>query len=221
MDNVAEKKEEDYLFWNSSISFKDIDKTKQYLVLVEDFDFEIDCYTPFYNNGQCIKIFGTILFHLIKNKNKKTILSPAASLKIKPSTIDTTKRSHRNVCFKSVSSNKKNIIHLIKSTLRMPPCMLNLLNLIEIAPRGGRFKKRFVFNCYIVNLITCTKCNKHCIVDAMNTLYDYDEKCMREFFHLINKNNSPYKPPNCANMSKSNLCFKSSQCKGSNPLCNK
>nr|QYF10647.1 late expression factor 2 [Buzura suppressaria nucleopolyhedrovirus] len=198
------------LEWKPSLSNKQIDKQRFYIVPIENFDFDLTCYTQFTEDGQSVLIPGLRLFHLMRNTLERNETQSAAVL--------TRKKNCRNVCFKKAFTNKKDVIALLRSSLKLPECINNLLNLISISPRGGRYRKRFVLNCYVANLLTCTKCNKNCLFVAMQVLYDHDDKCVREFHALINKN--LYKPPNCVNMKNDNLCNKTNDCKGSNPLCN-
>nr|CAF32809.1 late expression factor 2 [Orgyia ericae nucleopolyhedrovirus] len=191
-----------------------IDKTKDYLVPVEDVHVEIGPYTRFERGGLYVRLSGLRLFYLLKAKS-----SAGANAVVPNARVG--KKSCRNVCF-AATDDKRNVAKLIRSKLKLPPCMEHLLRSLERAPRGDRFKKRFVFNCYIANLLTCTKCRKECLISAMKTLYDYDDKCVREFESMLKRDeNDMYKPPNCCNMKRDKMCFKSQTCKGANPLCNK
>ncbi|QWO71660.1 LEF2 [Orgyia pseudotsugata single capsid nuclopolyhedrovirus] len=194
-----------------------IDKTKDYLVPVEDVHFEIGPYTRFERGGLYVRLSGLRLFYLLKTNSSVGVKAVVPNARVG-------KKSCRNVCFAAIvaTNNKHNIAKLIRSKLNLPPCMEHLLKLLERTPRGDRFRKRFVFNCYIANLLTCTKCRKECLIAAMNTLYDHDDKCVREFESMLKRNDDDlYKPPNCCNMKQDKLCFKSLTCKGANPLCNK
>ncbi|ABY65840.1 late expression factor 2 [Orgyia leucostigma nucleopolyhedrovirus] len=202
------------LVWNSSVNGNVIDKTKDYIVPVEDIDFEIGPYTRFEMNGTCVRVSGLRLFHL-KQIAAKSVNVVSVNMRAR-------KKSCRNVCFASIINNKTNVVKLIRAKLNLPPCMDRLLKMLETSPRGDRFKKRFVFNCYVANLLTCTKCCKTCIIEAMYTLYDHDDKCTREVVALFTRDEEDvYKPPNCVNMKRDKMCFRSLTCKGANPLCNK
>ncbi|AIU41349.1 lef-2 [Sucra jujuba nucleopolyhedrovirus] len=198
-----------------------IDKTKMYSVPFEDFNMDVNCYTRFNENGQNVCMSGLKLYYFVRAHGTNTAAdtSKTGGAKKFGDKKAFSKKSCRNVCFMAVLNSKKAVADLIKSKLKMPPCMLSLLRLLETAPRGNRFQKRFVFNCYVANLVTCTKCNKNCILSAIAKLYDHDDKCVREFESLMRKDNL-YKPPNCVNMKKKMLCKQSTDCKGSNPLCN-
>nr|WUR10727.1 LEF-2 [Calliteara abietis nucleopolyhedrovirus] len=218
-----------------------VDKTKDYLISFEDFPLEITPYTRFEQNGLGVRISGLRLFFLLQsmqNENRSTYgnSSDAQQLLLNKRTTTTTtktaaanfgvanrrKQSCKNVCFKNVATDKRNTIKLIHAKLKVPPCIDRLLKLVEVSPRGDRFQKRFVLNSYIINVITCTKCNRSCLRDALNTLYDHDDKCVREVSSLLNRDEANfYKPPNCSNMKRAGQCFKSQNCKGCNPLCNK
>ncbi|QHB21784.1 lef2 [Artaxa digramma nucleopolyhedrovirus] len=204
------------ILWNPSLTSKLVEKTRDYLVSIEDFDLDLNPYTQFEQGGQFVRVSGLRLHYLLKNNQHSSASSSFATTAVAKRSEK--KRNCRNVCFETASENKENVIKLINNVLRLPPCMQNLLSLLSAKARGDRFKKRFVFNCYILNLITCTKCDRSCLVNALNVLYDNDDKCTREIMSLCNKDQL-YKPPNCVNMK--NLCLRSSICKGNNPLCNK
>ncbi|AAZ67498.1 late expression factor 2 (lef2) [Trichoplusia ni single nucleopolyhedrovirus] len=208
------------LLWTPLLSnYNDIDKNVDYRILIDDFDIDFTPYTVFENDGTTIKIPGLRLYYLLKNKRiyEDSMESQCNSNK-------TFKKSLKNVCFaKAIKGGKNSVVAIIKSKLRLPPCIQTLLSDIETRPRGNRFRKRFIFNCYIVNLITCTTCDKQCIVDAISALYLHDDKCTREFEKLLNRDKDVYKPPSCLNMqNKERLCPNKSGmgCKGRNPLCN-
>ncbi|QUJ09308.1 lef2 protein [Gynaephora ruoergensis nucleopolyhedrovirus] len=203
------------LSWNPSIISKLVNKTRNYLVSVEDFEFELNAYTQFEQGGQCVLVSGLRLFYLLRNKERETV---AATTPASADRQRIRKKSCRNVCFQGTFKCKSHVTKLINDTLRLPPCMRSLLTALSARARGNRFKKRFIFNCYILNLITCTKCDRNCLMQALSVLYDGDEKCAKELESLCGKE-TLYKPPNCANMK--DLCLKSHECKGSNPLCNK
>ncbi|ABF47450.1 LEF-2 [Clanis bilineata nucleopolyhedrovirus] len=207
------------LVWNPSIDKNNVYKNAEYLVNFEDFDLELNPYTVFDQGGICVRVSGLRLYYLLNNNmlNKATLEAVATG---SGGAQKKFKRSNKNVCFGSVRT-RSDIAELIRGKLKMPPCMSTLLNQLLMRPRGDRYEKRFIFNCYIANLLTCTKCDKKCLLSAMSMLYEHDTKCVREFQTLLIRNEDVYKPPNCVNMQKKNLCNRSNTCKGSNPLCNK
>jgi lef-2 len=200
------------LRWTPSIS--EIDKTKTYLISVDDLNnIDLNAYTVFVDNGLFLKMSGIRLFYLKMQEKKSESQINKKNNKKLPF------KSLKNVCFIKTNTRSE-VVQLIKSKLTLPPCMESILNEICIRPRGDRFRKRFIFNCYLANLLTCTRCDKKCLIKAMDRMYDNDNKCTQEFYRII-FNNNLYKPPNCVNMkNKDNLCFKTSTCRGSNPLCN-
>ncbi|AAY84067.1 LEF-2 [Chrysodeixis chalcites nucleopolyhedrovirus] len=211
---------QEVLLWTPLLSnLDDIDKNADYRILIDDFDIDITPYTVFENDGATIKISGLRLYYLLKNKRLYE-----ESMETQCSSNKTFKKSLKKVCFtKAIQGGKNSVVAVIKSKLRLPPCIQSLLSDIDVRPRGNRFRKRFIFNCYIANLITCPACDKQCIVDAMAVLYLHDDKCVREFEKLLNRNKDVYKPPSCLNMqNKERLCPNKTGmgCKGRNPLCN-
>ncbi|QYC92733.1 Late expression factor 2 [Trabala vishnou gigantina nucleopolyhedrovirus] len=206
------------LVWRPLLECKDVDKNKQYLVPFDEFNLDLSAYTIFHEDNKSVIVSGLRLYYLIKNRNKTIVETNKGGGVVVDSKYK--KKNCRNVCFLSVQDNKKNVVMLLKSSLKMPPCMDKLLKSIEQSPRGNRFKKRFVFNCYIINLITCTKCDRACLKEALSQLYNHDSKCVYELNSLVDRSERAYKPPNCINMNKSGMCFKSHQCNGINPLCN-
>lgn len=203
------------LKWNPSINEKNIDKSAEYTVPIEDFDIQLSPYTIFEEGATCIRLSGLRLYHCIINKKKEN----EALVTIHPKRQYS--KSNKNICFKSVSGNRCDVIRLLRSKIKMPPCMERILDLIDIRPRGDRFRRRFIFNCYIGNAIACKQCTNSCLIAAMGAVYHFDEKCTKEFQNVMFKHENVYKPPNCATLHKEKLCFKSIICKGSNPLCNK
>ncbi|QAT90299.1 LEF-2 [Spodoptera exempta nucleopolyhedrovirus] len=199
------------LLWTPS-NIDTIDKSADYSVALQDVPaLQITSLTPFTDNGLRVKINGTRLFYLLKNYKEPQQVFDNANMK--------KKKSLKNLCFKSIES-KNQVVAVLQSKLRMPDCMQRFLKEFEVRPRGNRFRKRFIFNTYIVNVLTCTKCNKACLTNAMALLYQHEEKCVKEFDRLL-FNDNPYKPPNCENLkSKDRLCFKKEMCKGKNPICN-
>lgn len=204
-----------------------IDKNADYSVLLSDMmPLQVTCHTPFIDNGLRVKINGHRLYYLIKNKDQETTTTTLSSGKrwssSSTSSSSSTKKykSHKNVCFQNVSS-RDNVVDILNTKLNMPDCMQKFLADFQVRPRGKRFRKRFIFNAYIANVLTCTKCNKLCLVKAMSYIYGFEEKCVQEFDRLLFRNDTLYKPPNCENIkNKDKLCFKTGTCKGTNPICN-
>ncbi|ACI47383.1 LEF-2 [Spodoptera litura nucleopolyhedrovirus II] len=193
-----------------------IDKNADYSVSLCDMPLQVTCLTPFLDNGLRVKINGHRLYYLIKNR--EALVEAEAKKSIMTTT--TKYKSHKNVCFQNASS-KDTVIEMLKTKLNLPDCMQRFLLDFQVRPRGKRFRKRFIFNAYIANVLTCTKCNKLCLVKAMSYIYNFDDKCIQEFDRLLFRNDSTYKPPNCENIkNKDKLCFKMGTCKGSNPICN-
>nr|AJP07540.1 late expression factor 2 [Helicoverpa armigera nucleopolyhedrovirus] len=204
------------LLWNPSICKSKIDKKAVYLVRFEDFELNLSPYTQFEQNGLLVRVYGTQLYHLLDNKtnNATTVYDRKQAI-----AKNGMHKSLRNVCFVNTQYKRQHIINTLRKALKLPACIELILKDILVRPRNGRFRKRFVFNCYISNLLTCTKCNKQCIERAMIALYQNDEKCVREFQSIFNI--KTYKPPNCDKMAqKDKLCHRSLSCKGSNPICN-
>ncbi|AKC91651.1 lef2 [Lambdina fiscellaria nucleopolyhedrovirus] len=225
------------VIWKPSLNCNDVDKSRFYTVPVDNLDVELTPYTQFNNGALCVIVSGLRLFHLLRNKNRADIIASLSSSSLssssssssflskrlnKQSFLTKNKKSCKNICFQK-TVNKADVIRLLESKLKMPPCIKTILKEINCCPRGGKFRKRFVLNCYIFNLITCTKCNRRCLTEAMIVLYCGEEKCVREIESMAQRGHEEtlYKPPNCVNLKKENLCFKSDQCKGANPLCNK
>lgn len=204
------------LLWTpSNANIDTLDKDADYSVSLEDVPIEVTSLTPFLDNGLRVRVNGIRLYYLLKNKDKHVDATSAPL-----STKKHVHKSLKNICFKNTHC-KNDVIQLFQSKLKLPDCMQRFLSDFLVRPRGKRFRKRFIFNAYIANVITCTKCNKLCLLDAMSLLYEHENKCVQEFDKLLFKNTTLYKPPNCVNMkSKDQLCFKLGTCRGSNPICN-
>ncbi|ABI13787.1 late expression factor 2 [Anticarsia gemmatalis multiple nucleopolyhedrovirus] len=131
-------------------------------------------------------------------------------------------RSKRNVCLKACADGSINLAKAL-SSLRMPLCMVKIMTELSnaSAPRGGMYRKRFEFTCYLGNVVSCTKCKSACLIDALLHFYKMDPKCVGEVMHLLIKAEDVYKPSNCVKMKAVNkLCPKAGTCKGKNPICN-
>jgi lef-2 len=205
------------LSWTPLSTSNTIDKNSVYAVSLEDIDIHVTALTPFVDMGLRVQISGLRLFHLLKNgavvidNNTANVASASATQR---------KKNLKNVCFKNII-HKSEVIKTFTTKLCMPDCMQRFLNEFAARPRGKRYRKRFIFNSYIANVLTCTKCNKGCLVTAMSVLYEQENKCVQEFDCLLFKRDKVYLPPNCVNMkTKDKLCFKTGNCKGTNPVCN-
>jgi lef-2 len=201
----ASSSNNDVVLWTPTMP---IDKKAIYAVDPDDFIDKINLspYTVFEEGGSLIKLSGLRLHLLLTTKfettNNKSVFEG--------------KRSKKNICMK----NTKNIIHLLTEKMKMPPCIKKFLKDLQ-EPRGGMYRKRFIVNCYILNVVTCTKCNNQCIMSAFSDFYKGDIKCVNELTHLMIKSQDVYKPPNCSKLkSVDKLCPIVGQCKGSNPICN-
>lgn len=203
--------------WNPTITSGNVDKTRTYIISAEDVNIDLTCFTTFADGGLNVIISGARLYHLLRAGKIGESDDVIDSAKIARRPI----KNKKNVCFDSVGgSGIKNIIKKLHHLLKMPPCIVKILKDIEIRPRHGRFRKRFIINCYVANVLTCTKCNKQCIINMMANIYRHDEKCIKEFENILYKNEVIYKPPNCNKMLQEKLCLKSMSCKGANPICN-
>jgi hypothetical protein len=132
------------------------------------------------------------------------------------------RRSKHNICLKACADGSVNLIKALAG-LHMPLCMVKIMAELSNAsgPRGGMYKKRFEFNCYLINVVSCTKCKSACLIGALLHFYKMDPKCVGEVTHLLIKAEDVYKPSNCAKMKAVNkLCPIAGTCKGKNPICN-
>ncbi len=203
--------------WTPLLSnIENIQKNRNYKIRINDFNVDITAYTVFDQGGLTLTITGTRLYYLMKNKrhHEDSLHSMCATNK-------QYKKSLKRICFDSIT-DKKEVVSMLKTRLpKMPRCMSQILDDLVARARGERFRKRFIFNCYIANTITCPKCDKNCLEQAMAVLYEQDSKCEREFSKLLLREQDVYKPPNCNNMkSKEKLCPINGFCKGKNPICN-
>jgi hypothetical protein len=196
------------LRWNPSVTSADIDKKADYLIRIDDFDIDITAYTRFSEGALNVIVSGLRLYHLLKQKKQPVIQFEDSKYK----------NSMKNVCFEDVTS-KTAFFKKLRCSITLPPCITDLINDILVRPRGDRFKKRFVFNSYMVNVVTCTKCNKRCVFRAISLLYDNDKKCIDELRGLLKKEKF-YLPYNCKKMACENMCPSTSGCFGSNPINN-
>ncbi|AOT85604.1 lef-2 [Cyclophragma undans nucleopolyhedrovirus] len=198
------------IVWNPLIKASCINKQREYLIDPDDFidKMVLTPFTVFDRNGELIRISGLRLYILLTTTAPLTTAASA-------STKNVIKKSKKNICFKNC-----NLIETLLSKLKMPPCIQKLIQDLSI-PRGGAYRKRFIVNCYISNLVSCTKCNNMCLLEALTQFYQGDSKCVHEVTHLIVKSQNAYMPPNCHRMKTvDKLCPYVGKCKGLNPVCN-
>ncbi|AAR28901.1 lef-2 [Leucania separata nucleopolyhedrovirus] len=221
---TATPKSSDHIMWNPSLN-NSIDHDASYLIRPEDFDIEISPYTSFSHDGRYVQVRGGRLRHLLNaaktNEALVTIHKKARARNSSGSNSSSgngkQQRQSKNLCLLSCHT-KSEVAAAIASNLRLPPCMSNNLRLLIESSRGQRRNVRFVFNCYVSKLLTCKKCDKHCLVEAMHAFYDYDKKCVREVNEMFEHE---YMPPNCNKMKeKYKMCSRATSCKGVNPIHN-
>ncbi|AAC70323.1 late expression factor 2 [Lymantria dispar multiple nucleopolyhedrovirus] len=205
------------LNYRPAMKASDVDPDAEYAVPLEHFDVEVSPYTVFERGGTCVRVSGRRLACLLRNGSRGES-APAPAAAAASAGQPGRKRSCKNVCFKGATSRRE-LERTLTARVNLPPCMTGLLRQFEIRNRGDRYRKRFVFNCYLINTTTCTACDRRCFVNAAAVLYERDEKCVREMMSLLRREDC-YKPPNCSKMSQESLCFKSGACRGTNPLCN-
>ena len=203
--------------WQPTLRLADVDVDAVYTIPVEDYPLELTPYTQFMHGGLSVRIAGKRLFYLMK-QNRFTAASETGGAGVAATLEKSRWKSKKNLCLKLVTS-KREVVVVLKQKINLPQCMIGLLDLIEERPLGDRYSKRFVLNCYLVNVVTCTKCDKRCFLNAMRLLYCDEEKCVKEIFSLLYKKQNIYLPPNCVKMKANKLCMKSGKCKGSNPVC--
>ncbi|AKR17323.1 LEF-2 [Urbanus proteus nucleopolyhedrovirus] len=207
------------LVWNGQ---SNIDPKQNYWLCLDNFEHvNLTPYTSFNDGATMIKMSGVRLKYLINYINKheeckRTNVNDHASKyagKV---------NNCKNVCFKNIKTAKEAMCAL-RERLRLPPCVLNIINGILASPRGDMFDKRYVLNTYILNVVSCQKCDNVCISHVMQLLYNNETKCVKEFQSLLKKSENlslHYKPPNCAKLLSKGICRRSSNCKGRNPICN-
>ncbi|AVA31223.1 lef2 [Oxyplax ochracea nucleopolyhedrovirus] len=194
-----------------------IDKSLQYLVNPNDFlgKITLSPLTEFESGGELIKTSGLRLLAIIDNNN-------AVSNNWTKSKNDERKnKSKKNLCMKLF---EKDFFQIFTSKIKIPPCIKKIVTDIKNAgsARGGMYRKRFILNCYILNVIVCNKCDNRCFLTALQHFYNFDAKCVNELTRLFFKTNDDlYKPPNCQKMKTvDKLCPFAGRCKGMNPICN-
>ncbi|AGE89965.1 LEF-2 [Spodoptera littoralis nucleopolyhedrovirus] len=209
---TSEPVDENFVIWNPSI--ENLDRNVQYLVRVDDFDFDVSPYTVFAKNGMYVIMSGNRLKSLF-NLNKR--VNPFVT-KFKENTNSSKRKSLKNVCFKMYLSSKKAVIDAIANNVELPECMSRNLRLLKVQCRGNRHSIRFVFNSYVRTVFGCTKCDKRCIRNMLAVIYDHDDKCVREIDYIFD---GDFVTPNCAKMKdKYSLCHRTNKCKGTNPIHN-
>lgn len=70
------------------------------------------------------------------------------------------KCSKRNICMKECVEGKKNVVDMLNNKINMFLCIKKILNDLKEnnVLCGGMYRKRFILNCYIVNVVLCVKC---------------------------------------------------------------
>jgi hypothetical protein len=202
--------------WQPTLQLADVDVDAVYTIPVEDYPLELTPYTQFMHGGMSVRITGKRLFYLMKQNR---FVASDDSTGVLTTTLENSRwKSKKNLCLKRVTS-KREVVSELKRKINLPQCMIRLIDLIDERPLGDRYSKRFVLNCYLVNVVTCTKCDKKCFMNAMRLLYCDEDKCVKEIFSLLYKKQKLYLPPNCVKMKADKLCLKSGKCKGNNPVC--
>ncbi|ABM05442.1 late expression factor-2 [Maruca vitrata nucleopolyhedrovirus] len=200
-----------YSVWSPLITASCLDKKATYLIDPDDFidKLTLTPYTVFYNGGVLVKISGLRLFMLLT----------AAPIENEIKNYNFKKRSKKNICMKECN----NVVDMLNSKIDPPPCIRKILRDLKDSnePRGGMYRKRFILNCYIANVVSCVKCQNRCLINALTDFYNHDSKCVGEVIHLFIKSQNVYKPPNCQKMKTiDKLCPFNGKCKGLNPICN-
>ncbi|ANF29778.1 ORF-130 [Catopsilia pomona nucleopolyhedrovirus] len=207
------------VMWNPSMKPNEINKKIMYIIDPDDFidTLTITPYTVFEYGGVFVKISGLRLYMLLTMPTT-TAPSVAASAVSSP-----LKRSKRNVCMRNCDNgSKQNFVDTLTSNVDVPPCIKKILCDLGKNARGGMHRKRFIFNCYILNVVSCTKCSNKCMLTALTHFYCGDSKCTNEVMRLMYKSQDVYKPPNCEKMKTvDKLCANNGgKCKGLNMICN-
>lgn len=215
-----QQQQDQITMWNPSMKMSDIEYARMYLINPDDFGDKLALtpFTAFKSGGVYMKITGLRLSTLLKP-------SPLPPLNNNDNNEEKKfkKTSKRNVCFQTMESAKLSVF-LSQKLPNMPPCIRKILADLESTqgnPRGGMYRKRFILNCYICNVLTCTKCDSRCLLEALTQFYNGEPKCVAELMHLMVKSQNAYKPPNCHKMKTvDKLCPNPFTCKGANPICN-
>nr|AAD48439.1 putative late expression factor 2 [Perina nuda nucleopolyhedrovirus] len=199
--------------WNPAAGIDGLKKSETYLVDPHDFVgvLTLSPYTVF-ERGLFVRMSGMRLLALLAAPKPQ---EPQPAARRFP------QRSRRNVCLKACADGAQSLAKVLAARVNMPPCMSKTMADLSSAPRGNMYRKRFEFNCYLANVITCTKCKTACLIGALLHFYRMDAKCVGEVTHLLIKAQDVYKPSNCAKIKKvTKLCPQASMCKGLNPICN-
>ncbi|AUF81647.1 late expression factor 2 [Malacosoma neustria nucleopolyhedrovirus] len=206
---------EHFKLWQPTLQLADVDVDAVYTIPVEDYPLELTPFTQFTHGGMSVRISGKRLFYLMK-QNRFVDDGEMASA---ATAVEASKwKSKKNLCLKHTST-KQEVVAELRKKLKLPECINRLINLIDDRPLGDRYSKRFILNCYLANVVTCTKCDKKCLMNAMRLLYCDEDKCVKEIFALLYKKSKVYLPPNCIKMKEQKACFKRGGCKGANPIC--
>ncbi|QDL57003.1 LEF-2 [Dione juno nucleopolyhedrovirus] len=201
--------------WSPAAGTSSLKRAQTYLIDPDDFVgvLTLSPYTVF-ERGLFVRMSGMRLLALM-----------AAAAESKPQELSAARRfpqrSKRNVCLKACADGSVSLAKALATRVTLPPCMVKIMSDLEIAARGNMYRKRFEFNCYLANVITCTKCKTACLIGALLHFYQMDSKCVGEVTHLLIKSENAYKPSNCAKMKTvTKLCPVKDQCRGKNPICN-
>jgi hypothetical protein len=199
------------ILWNPALT---IDKNATYLIDPDDFIGKIVLtpYTVFHENGLYITVSGLRLSMLLKTPSTTTTTTTATTTQL----LLMKKKSKKNVCF--INNSMMNVLN---SHINTPLCIKKITQELMTSSRNGMYRKRFIWNCYILNVLTCVKCSNKCLLEAMTIFYKGETKCVNEVLHLMVKSQNAYKPPNCEKMKNiDKLCPYAGMCKGLNPICN-
>lgn len=198
--------------WNPAAGVAGVKKTETYLIDPNDFVgmLTLSPYTVF-ERGLFVRMSGMRLLALLT----------APPLKPDKPQRNFPQRSKRNICLKACADGSQSLVKVLTASLpNMPPCMKKMMDGFSGTTRGGMYRKRFEFNCYVANVVTCTKCKTACLIGALLHFYKMDPKCVGEVTHLLIKAENVYKPSNCVKMKSTKLCPVGGGCKGKNPICN-
>nr|UIX56272.1 LEF2 [Hyphantria cunea nucleopolyhedrovirus]UIX56418.1 LEF2 [Hyphantria cunea nucleopolyhedrovirus] len=200
--------------WNPAAGTASLKRADTYLIDPNDFVgvLTLSPYTVF-ERGLFVRMSGMRLLALLTAASKPEV-STAATRRFP-------QRSKRNICLKACADGSVSLVKALTARLQLPLCMSNIMTSLSEAPRGNMYRKRFEFNCYLANVLTCTKCKTACLIGALLHFYKMDPKCVGEVTHLLVKAENVYKPSNCAKMkTNTKLCPVAGLCKGKNPICN-
>nr|ACJ04626.1 Lef 2 [Iragoides fasciata nucleopolyhedrovirus] len=193
-----------------------IDKNRQYLVNPDDFlkKITLSPLTEFESGGELIKISGLRLLAVTSMIDTNTVNNSTKN-------IVKNYKSKKKLCMKYLEND---FFQIFTNKIKIPPCIQKIVTEIKNAnsARGGMYRKRFILNCYILNVLACDKCDNQCFLTALQHFYNFDVKCVNELTRLFFKTTDDlYKPPNCQKMKTvDKLCPLAGRCKGINPMCN-